>query len=266
MSPARARVTNVGAFARIAFALVALLALVARVGAVVDAVDGLPRLDDRTFERETQATSGSTTGAWLVLFANFEKSGAVAAANALRAAAPALLERGVIAASVDISSSPEVVDRFRFIVKRTPSYVLIESGRARMKEWRSAVDAETLERFATTKTDEGSVPVPVQLTYAQRIFAKMTNGIAIRIVRSYHWFEEFMQTMSRDFKAAREAFRKGGFRLGRQSMGKSISASSQEYGLAMVGMGIVIILFAAALAIATNPSNQVAKESKSKTE
>ena len=42
--------------------------------AVVPSVDGLPRLNDETFELETQSSTGQTTGKWVVLFERGESA------------------------------------------------------------------------------------------------------------------------------------------------------------------------------------------------
>ena len=60
----------------IALALVSivLLASALETRAVVPSVDGLPRLNDETFELETQSSTGQTTGTWVVLFERGESA------------------------------------------------------------------------------------------------------------------------------------------------------------------------------------------------
>ena len=252
------------------------VALAARAcDAVVPTVDGLPRLDDVTFERETQASSGATTGSWLVVFMKSEShaSGGMmmtGALDATRERASALLERGVVVASVDVTQSPEVVDRFRFVLKRTlPSFVLIKQGKAYARAWKEGDDGEALERFATEtyarESDDG-VPVPVHLTYIQRKFAKLTNAIAKTMFRTYRWSQTFSQTMTKDYEAAVKALKSGGVREARGALGKALSASSAEYGMVMLTCGVVSIIFAAALAIVTYPTNRTRTNAKSKAE
>lgn len=240
-------------------------------------VDGLPRLDDGTFERETQATSGSTTGSWFVMFMKGETSSrggmttkTRAALDATRECASALLERGVVAATVDVTQSPEVADRFRFVLKPPlPSFVLIKEGKAYARGWKEGDNGDALERFAietyAEESDDG-VPVPVQLTYIQRKFAKLTNVIAKKLFRTYRWSEIFMKTMTKDFEAAAKAFKSGGVREARFALGKALNASSTDYGILMLMCGVVSIIFAAALAIVTYPANRTGTNTKSKTE
>ena len=113
---------------RVALAVVFVLASASRALAVVPTLRGLPRLDDASFERETQASSGQTAGTWLVLFTDGDGPRGARAERALALAKDALLDDGVVAATIDARESPETYDRFRFVVKRTPSVVPAARG------------------------------------------------------------------------------------------------------------------------------------------
>ena len=119
---------------RVALAVVFVLASASRALAVVPTLRGLPRLDDASFERETQASSGQTAGTWLVLFTDGDGPRGARAERALALAKDALLDDGVVAATIDARESPETYDRFRFVVKRTPSWCLLRGGKAYARE------------------------------------------------------------------------------------------------------------------------------------
>ena len=126
----------------IALALVSivLLASALETRAVVPSVDGLPRLNDETFELETQSSTGQTTGTWVVLFERGESARSARARRALTEAREELLASGAVAASIDAEESPETFDRFRLVVKTTPSVVVLRSGRAYAREVTSEDD------------------------------------------------------------------------------------------------------------------------------
>ena len=92
-----------------AIALIVLALVGARVMSPVAAyVDvgarGVPTLTDENFERETQTSSGSSSGDWLVLFTDFESIRGARAARTLAAARESLLERGVVASELDLNA------------------------------------------------------------------------------------------------------------------------------------------------------------------
>ena len=86
------------------FAMVALF-----FASAANAAGGVFDLDDSNFEHLTQASTGQTTGTWLVAFAPGGATGALRAAlNAVSAAS----SRAVISASVDTSTATATAARF----------------------------------------------------------------------------------------------------------------------------------------------------------
>lgn len=265
----------------VAFALASLMmTMIPSVCAVVPSRDGLPHLDDATFERETQASSGQTTGTWLVLFTNGESGGARGAtASAKRRLVDAkdnLLDSGVVAASVDVSESPETMDRFRLVVKRTPSVVLLKAGKAYVRalddKEEEDEDAFSVEAFATsTYAERGEeFDIPPELTFIQRKFARATSGIAFGIVRLYAKSEKLARVLAEDYAQIAAGWQYSGLKGARRAVSLAVSKNADSYGLLCFIIAGVLIFTAAILAVATfpsgRPSDATGRAQKSKTE
>ena len=263
------------------FALASLvMMLIPSVSAVVPSRNGLPYLDDATFERETQASSGQTTGTWLVLFTNGENGGARrATANARRKLAEArdnLLDSGVVAASVDVGESPETMDRFRLVVKRTPSVVLLKAGKAYVQalddKEAEDEDAFSVEAFATsTYAEQGEeFDIPPELTFIQKKFARVTSGIAFGIVRLYAKSEKLASVLTEDYTQIAAGWQYSGLKGARRAASLAASKHADSYGLLCFIIAGVLIFTAALLAVATFPSGRPSDAAggarKSKTE
>lgn len=263
----------------VAFALASwVMMMIPSVCAVVPSRDGLPHLDDASFERETQASSGQTTGTWLVLFTNGESGGARGAtASAKRRLADAkdnLLDSGVVAASVDVGESPETMDRFRLVVKRTPSVVLLKAGKAYVRELddKEEEDAFSVEAFATsTYAERGEeFDIPPELTFIQKKFARATSGIAFGIVRLYAKSEKLARVLAEDYAQIAAGWQYSGLKGARRAVSLAVSKNADSYGLLCFIIAGVLIFTAALLAVATFPSGRpsaaAGRAQKSKTE
>jgi len=252
---------------RVALAVVFVLASASRALAVVPTLRGLPRLDDASFERETQASSGQTAGTWLVLFTDGDGPRGARAERALALAKDALLDDGVVAATIDARESPETYDRFRFVVKRTPSWCLLRGGKAYVREVTPEEDGDSARRFATETfgTEGAEHDVPVPLTYIQKKFARITSAIALAMVRLYSKTDKMTHVLTADYAAARRAFSREGLKAARKHVEKAISNSSSEYGLLLMIVGCVIIVTASVLAVVTFPTRESTR-GKTKTE
>ena len=237
--------------------------------AVVPLVDGLARLDDRSFERETQSASGSSSGDWLVLFTDRDSPRGARARAALAAASSALLERGVVAAEVDAEESPETMDRFRFVVRRRPSVVLLRRGKCYARAVSGEEDEGVMTAFGTeTYEREGEASdAPKELTSIQRAFARATTGLAMMIVRMHSRVEKMAHVLEMDVSAVEATWRKNGFRAALATAERSMSKNASEYGLLLMIAGLVLIITAGALALVTFPSQDAAtRAKKTKTE
>ena len=264
----------------VAFALASLMMMIPSVSAVVPSRNGLPHLDDATFERETQASSGQTTGTWLVLFTNGESGGARGAtASAKRRLADIkdnLLDSGVVAASVDVSESPETMDRFRLVVKRTPSVVLLKAGKAYVRALDDKEEEEeeafSMEAFATsTYAERGEeFDIPPELTFIQKKFARATSGIAFGIVRLYAKSEKLARVLAEDYAKIAAGWQYSGFKGARRAVSLAVSRNADSYGLLCFIIAGVLIFTAALLAVATfpsgHPNDAAGRARKSKTE
>lgn len=262
----------------VAFALASLMMMMTpSVCAVVPSRDGLPHLDDATFERETQASSGQTTGTWLVLFTNGESGGArgttASAKRRLADAKDYLLDLGVVAASVDVSESPETMDRFRLVVKRTPSVVLLKAGKAYVRALDDKEEeAFSVEAFATsTYAERGEeFDIPPELTFIQKKFARATSGIAFGIVRLYAKSEKLVRVLAEDYAQIAAGWQYSGFQGARRAVSLAVSKNADSYGLLCFIIAGVLIFTAALLAVATfpsgHPSDAAGRARKSKTE
>ncbi|XP_071789076.1 uncharacterized protein [Asterias amurensis] len=85
-------------------------------------------LNDDDFEHLTQASTGSTTGDWLVQFCDPERPQCEALIASWEAVAYRLKGK-VNVATVDISKNPNLVKRFSVAIERTPYVVLFHNGK-----------------------------------------------------------------------------------------------------------------------------------------
>ncbi|CAF1496865.1 unnamed protein product [Adineta ricciae] len=81
-------------------------------------------LDDRTFEHDTQATSGSTTGDWFILFKKSNESNSLIP---IWEGASIHFRNRAIFAYVDLDTNPNIQKRFHLFV--TPTFILFKRGK-----------------------------------------------------------------------------------------------------------------------------------------
>ena len=244
-----------------------LLASALETRAVVPSVDGLPRLNDETFELETQSSTGQTTGTWVVLFERGESARSARARRALTEAREELLAPGAVAASIDAEESPETFDRFRLVVKTTPSVVVLRSGRAYAREVTSEDDegASLNGSARTTHAEEGAEhDIPPPLTFIQKKFARVTTGIAVSIVRLYARTDALGHTLTKDYREVSRRGSRGGYKAARDILGRAMKTSSSEYGLLFMLIGAVFIVTAGVLAV--DVPDEFLNQAKMKTE
>ena len=258
-----------------AIALIVLALVGARVMSPVAAyVDvgarGVPTLTDENFERETQTSSGSSSGDWLVLFTDFDSIRGARAARTLAAARESLLERGVVASELEFERAPETTDRFRFVVKRRPSVVLIKRGKCYALEVNGEESAEEMTEFATktyAATSETSETCPRELTFIQKKFARATTALAMGLVRLHDRVERMSHALREDYKVVAATRRASGVRAALRAVERVMTESSNEYGLLLVIVGLVVIVTAGALAVVTFPTAAASTQAtKAKTE
>ena len=140
-------------------------------------------LNDGNFEHLTQASTGATTGSWLVLF-TYE--GCSSCKDIEEAMGPLgndsdIFDQGVVLATVDARANPEVVTRFDIVTM--PTVVFIHKGAvyyAPLRKYES-ITPEVLKSFVLS--DFASVeaePIPMPPTIWDKL-----NDIYIQIQLSY---------------------------------------------------------------------------------
>ena len=127
-------------FNKIIVYTMALLAL------VITAVSGqIVNLDDRTFEHQTQASSGMTTGSWLLFF----KSNRCPHCKKLEpeyyklSQDEQLTEQGIVLANVNVMESPRTASRF--MIRGFPTLVYIHKHR--LYRYNGKRDYEAIKEF-----------------------------------------------------------------------------------------------------------------------
>ncbi|KAK2195511.1 bifunctional Thioredoxin-like superfamily/Protein disulfide-isomerase A6-like/Thioredoxin domain [Babesia duncani] len=153
-------------------------------------------LTDSTFERETQATSGATTGPWFVKFYAPWCSHCRLMAPAWETVAKTLKGK-VNVASIDATKNPNVAKRFN--IKGYPTLVFLDKGKMYIYEGGDR-SADRLIAFATsTHVKVPAMPIPAPLTYfgiaidfcitgvheAQRIYDVAFRGFLVISTFSY---------------------------------------------------------------------------------
>ncbi|XP_033624204.1 dnaJ homolog subfamily C member 10-like isoform X1 [Asterias rubens] len=135
-------------------------------------------LNDDDFEHLTQASTGSTTGDWLVQFCDPERPQCEALIASWEAVAYRLKGK-VNVATVDISKNPNLVKRFSVAIERTPYVVFIKDEKL-YKLHRKMIYAPSiqLENFMSVGYTESRVfKVPKERTF----FDDLTESIANKL-------------------------------------------------------------------------------------
>lgn len=103
------------------------------------------QLNDATFEHQTQASTGMTTGSWLVLF----KAKRCPHCNKLMPEYEKLsqdeqiLERGIVLSTVDVMDSPHITNRF--MIRGFPTLIYLHQKK--LYEYNGQRDYESLKEF-----------------------------------------------------------------------------------------------------------------------
>mmetsp|Transcript_2006 Transcript_2006/g.2728 ORF Transcript_2006/g.2728 Transcript_2006/m.2728 type:complete len:209 (-) Transcript_2006:281-907(-) len=118
-------------------------------------------LNDATFEHQTQASTGMTTGSWLVFF----KATRCPHCNKLMPEYVKLsedeevVEKGIVLSTVDVNNSPRVSNRF--MIRGFPTVLFLHKKRLYM--YRGKRDYESLKDFVLREfefTDDQEIPPP----------------------------------------------------------------------------------------------------------
>ena len=137
-------------------AAVALLVLFAVAGAF--AQGEVVTLTDDTFEHQTQASSGQTTGAWFVKFYAPWCGHCRAMAGTWAELAAEVEGTGVIVADVDATANPITTDRFKGLVKGFPTLLLFRDRGVFVR--RTRLESLRASRRNSAKSEKHDVPEP----------------------------------------------------------------------------------------------------------
>jgi len=165
---------------------------------------------------------------------------------------------------VDAETSPETMDRFRFVVRRRPSVVLLKRGKCYARVVSGEEDGRAMMAFGTEtyETEGEASDAPKELTSIQRAFARVTTGLAMMIVRMHSRVEKMAHVLEMDVAAVEATRRRSGFRAALAKAESLMGKSANEYGLLLMIAGSVLIITAGALALVTFPWQDAAKRGK----
>jgi thiol-disulfide isomerase/thioredoxin len=210
-------------------------------------------LTDDTFEHQTQASSGQTTGAWFVKFYAPWCGHCRAMAGTWAELAAEVEGTGVIVADVDATANPITTDRFKGLVKGFPTLLLFRDRG--VFKYTGTRDLESLRAFATetfsAKSEKHDVPEPPS-TFA-RYFSLSTRALAVFIIDTHGAFEKAGKTATRDLAGVASGWRSGGFGGAVASAKSAAAASPRTYGAALILFAVVGICVAIILALITAP-------------
>ncbi|CAJ1356115.1 unnamed protein product, partial [Effrenium voratum] len=117
----------------------------------------LQQLNDETFEHQTQAATGMTTGSWFVAFGAKGCEACETALEALESAEEELRESYVIPAHVAKEDSNELWKRFS--IKEVPSVLLF--AKHRLHRYEGPWEAQSLVAFARLVLDGERMGEPI---------------------------------------------------------------------------------------------------------
>ena len=121
----------------------------------------LVALDDQTFEHQTQASTGMTTGSWLLFFKaqNCPHCKKLHPEYERMAEDEELMERGIVLGTVDAMESPGTANRF--MIRGFPTLIYLH--KKKMYKYRGKSDFDSIKEFITSGFDamEGEdIPTP----------------------------------------------------------------------------------------------------------
>ena len=128
--------------------------------AVQNSIQKAKMLNDTNFEHDTQATTGSTTGDWILLFCNDDKS--IQCSNEVKSKWDELagvLRGRASVAYIDIKKARETQIRFNVEHNRLPAIFFIRKGKyyrynVEMVHLVPQLDIEAIEKFIVEKEYE----------------------------------------------------------------------------------------------------------------
>ncbi|CAJ1399251.1 unnamed protein product [Effrenium voratum] len=134
----------------------------------------LQQLNDETFEHQTQAATGMTTGSWFVAFGAKGCEACETALEALESAEEELRESYVIPAHVAKEDSNELWKRFS--IKEVPSVLLF--AKHRLHRYEGPWEAQSLVAFARLVLDGERMgePIPAEPSLIDRLWQRFMGG------------------------------------------------------------------------------------------
>eukprot|EP00549_Striatella_unipunctata_P016089 CAMPEP_0118695518 /NCGR_PEP_ID=MMETSP0800-20121206/13241_1 /TAXON_ID=210618 ORGANISM="Striatella unipunctata, Strain CCMP2910" /NCGR_SAMPLE_ID=MMETSP0800 /ASSEMBLY_ACC=CAM_ASM_000638 /LENGTH=203 /DNA_ID=CAMNT_0006594339 /DNA_START=63 /DNA_END=674 /DNA_ORIENTATION=- len=125
-------------------------------------------LTDATFEHQTQASSGGTTGSWFVLFSakGCKHCAIMEDGFKLLAEEEELAEKGIVIAKVDTPSNRKTSVRFE--IKGTPTLIYLHRGK--LHRYRGKRTKDAMKEFLVGHSGEGGKPIPVPPTFIMELF------------------------------------------------------------------------------------------------
>jgi thiol-disulfide isomerase/thioredoxin len=161
------------------FLVGAFLSLIFTVGKAEASSSSVIPLTDATFEHQTQASTGATTGSWLILFHTSSCASCEEQVKPLlteladQEQHPELYERGIVFATVDCEDHPNTAIRFQ--IDTLPTLLYLHKGSMyrvpppSTTTTTSSFSLETLKRFVLQDyievTAEAIPPPPTAMTY-----------------------------------------------------------------------------------------------------
>jgi thiol-disulfide isomerase/thioredoxin len=118
-------------------------------------------LTDATFEHQTQASTGSTTGSWLVMFRAplCQSCSQIRSDMEALSQDPELYERGIVLGSVDAIESPQTTVRFQ--ITNAPTVVFIHKKQVYRLQDGEDLSQESLKSFVLGDyAQRRATPVP----------------------------------------------------------------------------------------------------------
>jgi|TARA_B110000977_G_scaffold64391_1_gene87570 protein disulfide-isomerase-like protein len=212
-------------------------------------------LTDDTFEHQTQASSGQTTGVWFVKFYAPWCGHCRAMAPTWSELAAQVDGTGVIIADVDATHNPVTTDRFNGLIKGFPTLLLFRNGG--MFKYAAPRDLESLLKFATeTYAEAQKHDVPEPPSTFTKYFSVATRALAVFIIDAHGAFAAAGMTATKDFGNVVSGWRDGGFGGLINSAKTSAANSPKMYGAVLLLFSVVGICFAILLALITAPTRK----------
>ncbi len=136
-------------------------------------------LDDKTFEHQTQASTGMTTGSWLVLFktARCPHCAKLQPEFDRLSEDEELMERGVVLATVDIGVNPSTANRF--MIRGSPTLLYLH--KKKLYAYKGKRDFDALKEFIMAgfmEIEAQEIPTPPSQV---EFYIKMAKAIGLEL-------------------------------------------------------------------------------------